>query len=50
MFTECIYCGHYYAESNEDWICCQSCEKWADLSCFGKDEEENTTYVCEHCL
>lgn len=38
-------CGHNYSESNEDWICCQTYEKWAHLSCSGKDEKENTTFI-----
>jgi len=50
IYTECLYCGHTYAESNEGWICCQICEKWAHLSCSGKDNEENTTFICENCL
>lgn len=50
IYTECLYCGHTYAESNEGWICCQICEKWAHLPCSGKDDEENTTFTCENCL
>ncbi|KAL5236899.1 hypothetical protein ACI65C_004309 [Semiaphis heraclei] len=50
IYTECLYCGHTYAESNEGWICCQICEKWAHLSCSGKDNEENTSFICENCL
>lgn len=50
IYTECLYCGHTYAESNEGWICCQICEKWAHLSCSGKDDEGNTTFTCENCL
>lgn len=50
IYTECLYCGHTYSESNEGWICCQICEKWAHLSCSGKDDEENTTFACENCL
>ena len=40
---ECIYCGESY--SNEGWIQCQECNKWAHNSCAGVDKNRMHLYV-----
>lgn len=47
--TNCLYCSHSYLESNEIWICCQKCTQWAHLSCSGKEENIDQTFICENC-
>lgn len=42
----CLYCSESY--SNESWIQCQMCLKWAHDSCAGVDRRAKT-FVCEIC-
>lgn len=46
----CLYCGDFYSTSNEGWVACQVCFKWAHNSCAGIDsEDDEETLVCENC-
>lgn len=47
---ECLYCGDFYSVSNEGWVACQKCFKWAHNSCAGIDsEDDEEILICEHC-
>jgi len=47
---ECLYCGECYSVSNEGWIACQKCCKWAHNSCAGIDnDDDEVILICEHC-
>lgn len=47
---ECLYCGDFYSVSNEGWVACQKCYKWAHNSCAGIDSEDDEAILtCEHC-
>uniref|UniRef100_A0A1B6L3T1 HTH CENPB-type domain-containing protein n=1 Tax=Graphocephala atropunctata TaxID=36148 RepID=A0A1B6L3T1_9HEMI len=48
--AECLYCNELYSSSNEGWIACQVCLKWAHNSCAGIDsEEDEDILICEFC-
>ncbi|KAJ2937586.1 hypothetical protein O0L34_g12984 [Tuta absoluta] len=48
--TPCLYCDGRYLESNEGWVACSACGKWAHCSCAGvEDEDEDSTFKCEFC-
>lgn len=48
--TECLYCSELYSNSDEGWIVCQNCLKWAHNSCAGVDsDDEDAILICEHC-
>lgn len=47
---ECLYCGEFYSVSNEEWIACQKCLKWAHNKCAGVDsDDDDGILVCELC-
>lgn len=47
---ECLYCGEFYSVSNEGWIACQKCLKWAHNKCAGVDsEDDEEILICEFC-
>ena len=44
---ECLYCHDF---SEEGWIRCVSCLKWAHNSCAGiESEDEDVTHICALC-
>ncbi|XP_072388730.1 uncharacterized protein [Diabrotica undecimpunctata] len=44
---ECLYCHDF---SEEGWIRCRSCSKWAHNSCAGVDEDDDdATHLCALC-
>lgn len=47
---ECVYCvGNFLdSKSNEGWIRCQSCRKWAHELCAGATEEDDQ-FLCTYC-
>jgi len=48
--AECLYCGYFYSKSNEGWVSCVHCKKWAHNSCAGVDsEDDESILVCEFC-
>lgn len=48
--AECLYCGDLYSISNEGWVACQKCFKWAHNSCAGIDnEDDEEILICEFC-
>lgn len=48
--AECLYCGYFYSQSNEGWVSCTVCHKWAHCSCAGEeDEDDEVHHVCEFC-
>lgn len=47
---ECLYCNEFYSKSNEGWVACSVCGKWAHNSCAGVDsEDDEAILVCELC-
>ena len=36
--AECLYCSELYLDSREEWVCYQSCGKWAHKNCSNFDE------------
>ncbi|KAJ2937188.1 hypothetical protein O0L34_g19062 [Tuta absoluta] len=48
--TECLYCQGLYSESNEGWITCQACGKWAHCGCAGvEDNDDEAVHICPNC-
>lgn len=48
--AECLYCGYLYSQSNEGWIRCCKCQKWAHCSCAGEeDEDDEAIHLCDIC-
>ncbi|KAF2885212.1 hypothetical protein ILUMI_20968 [Ignelater luminosus] len=48
--AECLYCQGLYSKSNEGWVTCQICEKWAHCGCAGvEDNDDETTHICPVC-
>lgn len=48
--AECLYCRDFYSVSNEGWIACQKCFKWAHNKCAGVDsEDDEEILICEFC-
>ncbi|KAF2888281.1 hypothetical protein ILUMI_17892, partial [Ignelater luminosus] len=48
--AECLYCQGLYSESNEGWVTCQICGKWAHCGCAGvEDNDDETTHICPVC-
>ncbi|KAI5693413.1 hypothetical protein M8J75_015636 [Diaphorina citri] len=48
--AECLYCGYLYSESNEGWIMCMVCSKWAHCKCAGEDDDDpEAVHVCTLC-
>ncbi|XP_049879436.1 uncharacterized protein LOC126376220 [Pectinophora gossypiella] len=48
--TECLYCHGLYSESDEGWITCQSCGKWAHCGCAGvEDDDAEAVHICPIC-
>jgi hypothetical protein len=47
--TRCLYCGEFYRESIDAWVCCNGgCNQWAHELCAG-NENDSTDFVCELC-
>lgn len=44
--NECLYCMDY---SEEGWIRCAACYRWAHNSCAGVDSDEDVVHVCVIC-
>jgi len=44
--SACFYCLETF--SDEGWVACQSCEKWAHNSCAGVDKK-TVNFFCEFC-
>lgn len=44
--TLCLVCCGTYCNSNEDWLQCRECKKWAHISCTDK----NPYFICNNCL
>lgn len=48
--TKCLYCNESYSKSIEGWCSCQSCKKWAHMSCAGLDsDDDDSVLICEVC-
>lgn len=48
--TACLYCGYFYSQSDEGWVACIKCRKWAHCSCAGEeDDDDEVHHICEHC-
>lgn len=48
--TKCLYCNERYSKSIEGWCSCQSCKKWAHMSCAGLDsDDDDSVLICEFC-
>lgn len=48
--TKCLYCNERYSKSIEGWCSCQSCKKWAHMSCAGLDsDDDDSVHICEFC-
>lgn len=47
--ADCLYCGERYSTSNEGWVSCHVCKKWAHNSCAGMDSEDDEALICEYC-
>ncbi|CAI6356809.1 unnamed protein product [Macrosiphum euphorbiae] len=48
--VECLYCGNTYLQSNEGWVQCRACLKWAHCSCAGEDDNDDELYhICDIC-
>lgn len=48
--TECLYCGDTYMMSNEGWVQCVKCIKWAHCSCAGEDDnDDELNHICDIC-
>jgi len=48
--AECLYCGQTYMMSNEGWVQCMTCKKWAHCSCAGEDDKDDELYhICDIC-
>ncbi|GLV33557.1 hypothetical protein CBL_20276, partial [Carabus blaptoides fortunei] len=45
--AECLYCGYLYSQSDEGWVLCIKCRKWAHCSCAGEDHE--IQHICPKC-
>lgn len=46
----CLYCGEPYSTSNEGWVQCRVCDKWAHCSCAGEDDSDKVLYhICDIC-
>nr|CAI5837100.1 unnamed protein product [Callosobruchus analis] len=46
----CFYCLGKYLDSDEGWVACSLCEKWAHCSCAGiDDEDDEATFTFEFC-
>ncbi len=44
----CLYCNELYKASQEKWIQCQECRKWAHVKCGGVSYFSET-FVCDIC-
>lgn len=49
--AECLYCNDLFSKSasEEGWISCCSCSKWAHEACAGFDEATQDIFICEIC-
>ena len=51
--ADCPACGLVYgsANDNEEWVQCDNCEAWWDMTCAGVDKENiaQATFVCANC-
>lgn len=48
---ECLYCGYLYSQSDEGWVCCIKCAKWAHCSCAGEDDDDDeVAHICSLCV
>lgn len=48
--AECLYCGYLWSQSNEGWIRCRKCSRWAHCSCAGEDDEDDEAmHLCVMC-
>lgn len=46
----CLYCGYFYSQSEEGWVACTICRKWAHCSCaVEEDEDDEAHHICEFC-
>ena len=46
--VECLYCGNTYLQSNEGWVQCRACLKWAHCSCAGEyDNDDELYHICD---
>ncbi|KAJ8874447.1 hypothetical protein PR048_025296, partial [Dryococelus australis] len=39
--AEYLYCGDLYSTSERGWVSCQSCLKWAHISCSGIGSDDD---------
>jgi hypothetical protein len=48
--ANCLYCGYLYSQSDEGWVACIKCHKWAHCSCAGEeDDDDEVNHICELC-
>lgn len=48
--VECLYCGEWYSQSEEGWISCRACKRWAHCSCAGEDDnDDESLHICSFC-
>lgn len=40
----CLYC-EYFITSDEGWVACIKCRKWAYFSCAGEEDEEASLII-----
>ena len=51
--AECPECGLVYgsAQDEEQWVQCDNCAAWWDMTCAGVDENiADSTFVCSNCM
>ena len=51
--AECPECGLVYgsAQDEEQWVQCDNCAAWWDMTCAGVDEKiADSTFVCSNCM
>lgn len=44
----CIFCNELYSRSNEGWIQCINCLRWAHEQCSNADEDDDS-FICDFC-
>ena len=47
--TTCPKCGIRYADSLEEWICCDGCDKWFNKKCTNIKRRVPKVFYCEKC-